>query len=283
MRITIGIDIGGSTTKIVGVSGNEILAPATIRANDPVASLFGAFGKFVDGNGLNLADISKVMVTGVGSSFITRPIYGLPTAKVAEFLANGLGGLYLSGLERAVIVSMGTGTALVMAGQDKIEHIGGTGIGSGTILGLSSRMLNIRDIKLIIQAAETGDLSKVDLRVGDLTKDAVPSLPRHMTASNFGRISDVATNSDIALGIINLVLQSIGMTAVFASKNTGLDKVVLIGKLTAIPQCPGIFNALTELFGVSFIIPQNSEYATAVGAALAFLRERAYAELGTGV
>ena len=279
MSITIGIDIGGSTTKIVGVNGGDILQPTTIRANDPVASLFGAFGKFIDSGGFSLADVSKIMVTGVGSSFITKPIYGLPTAKVAEFLSNGLGGLYLSDLERAVIVSMGTGTSLVMAGQDEIKHIGGTGIGSGTLMGLSSRMLNIRDIQLIIQAAETGDLSNIDLRVGDLTKGVLPGLPAHATASNFGRISDVATNSDIALGIINLVLQSIGMTAVFAARNTGLNNVVLIGKLTAIPQCPSIFAALTELFGVSFIIPRNSEYATAVGAALAFLKERQYVAL----
>ena len=282
MSITIGIDIGGSTTKIVGINGGDILTPTTIRANDPVASLFGAFGKFIDSGGLSLSDVSKVMVTGVGSSFITKPIYGLPTAKVSEFLSNGLGGLYLSELERAIIVSMGTGTSLVMAGSgahDSIKRIGGTGIGSGTLMGLASRMLNIRDIRLIIQAAETGDLSNIDLRVGDLTTGALPGLPPDTTASNFGRISDVATNSDIALGIINMVLQSIGMTAVFAARNTGLDNVVLIGKLTAIPQCPGIFARLTELFGVSFIIPQNSEYATAVGAALAFLQERQYVAL----
>ncbi|MCL2462329.1 MAG: type II pantothenate kinase [Defluviitaleaceae bacterium] len=279
MRITIGIDIGGSTTKIIGIRGNEILAPTIVRANDPVASLFGAFGKFVDSGNLSLPDIAKIMITGVGSSFITKPIYGLPTAKVAEFLANGLGGLHLSGLDRAVIVSMGTGTSLVLADHENIAHIGGTGMGGGTIMGLSSRMLNIRDIQLIIQTAENGDLSNIDLRVGDLTNDALPGLPSYTTASNFGRISDVASNSDIALGIINLVLQSIGMTAVFSARNTGLDKAVLIGKLTAIPQCPAIFAALTELFGVSFIIPENSEYATAVGAALAFLREREYVEL----
>jgi len=279
MSITIGIDIGGSTTKIVGVRDCELITPLLVRATDPVASLFGAFGKFIDKNNLPLLSVDRIMITGVGASYISNPIYGLPTAKAEEFLANGLGGLFLTGLPRALIVSMGTGTALVEASHESIKHIGGTGVGGGTILGLSSRMLNIRDIELVIKAAEEGDLSQVDLMVGDITKDLLPGLPPHTTASNFGRISDVATNSDIALGIINLVLQAVGTTAVFAVRCSGIKDVALIGNLSAIPQCKDVFAKLQQLFSVRFVIPENAEYATAVGAALAFLRNKQYSNL----
>lgn len=40
----IGIDVGGSTTKIVGVKDGEIRNPMFVTAKDPVTSLFGAFG-----------------------------------------------------------------------------------------------------------------------------------------------------------------------------------------------------------------------------------------------
>ena len=30
------------------------------------------------------------MLTGVGSSYIQQPLYGLPTARTDEFIANGL-------------------------------------------------------------------------------------------------------------------------------------------------------------------------------------------------
>ena len=279
MSITIGIDIGGSTTKIVGVQDGAIITPMVVRATDPVASLFGAFGKFVDANSLPLKVIDRIMITGVGASYISKPIYGLPTSKAEEFLANGLGGLFLTGLSKAIIVSMGTGTALVEASHESIKHIGGTGIGGGTIIGLSSRMLNIRDIELIIQMAEEGDLSHVDLMVGDITKDLLPGLPPHTTASNFGRISDVATNSDIALGIINLVLQAIGMNAIFAVRGSGIKDIALIGNLSVIPQCKEVFNMLKQLFSVEFIIPENAEYATAVGAALTYLSNKQYRDL----
>jgi len=279
MNMTIGIDIGGSTTKIVGIQGGLITTPMLVRATDPIASLFGAFGKFIDANSLPLQAVERIMITGVGASFVSKPIYGLPTSKVEEFLANGLGGLFLTGLSKAIIVSMGTGTALVEASQESIKHIGGTGIGGGTIIGLASRMLNIRDIKHIITMAEDGDLSHVDLMVGDITKDLLPGLPPFTTASNFGRMSDVAANSDIALGIINLVLQAIGMTAIFAVHGSVCKDVALIGNLSVIPQCKEVFDVLKQLFSVEFVIPENAEYATAVGAALAYLNNKQYRDL----
>ncbi len=44
MKTTIGIDVGISTTKIVGVQNREVCSPLRIRATDPVTSLYGAFG-----------------------------------------------------------------------------------------------------------------------------------------------------------------------------------------------------------------------------------------------
>jgi len=274
--ITIGIDIGGSTTKIAGLRGGEIVSPMLVKANDPIASMFGAFGKFTAQNNLSLGDISHIVVTGVGASYVDKPIYGLPTAKAVEFLCVGLGGLHLSGLGRAMIVSMGTGTALVHADENKIEHMGGTAIGGGTILGLSSRLLNIRDIGILIKTAEGGDLKNVDLMVSDITRDILPTLPPETTASNFGRLSDVASHADIALGIFNMVFQSIGMTAVFSVRNTDISDIVFIGSLTTVPYNREIFRIVSALSGVNFVIPENAEYATAVGAALTFINNRKY-------
>lgn len=272
MKIVVGIDIGGSTTKIVGIKDNEIIAPLMVRANDPIASLFGAFGKFIDQNGLALSDIGKIAITGVGASHVEKSIYGIETVKVEEFLANGYGGLYLSGLKSAIIVSMGTGTALVEAKESKIEHIGGTGVGGGTLLGLSSKMLNIRDIDYLIETSKDGDLNNVDLTISDISRDILPTLPPFTTASNFGKLTDGANRSDIALGIINLVFQTIGMMAVFAARNTDYDKIVLIGNLTTIPQCRAAFASLEAIHKFKFIIPPHAEHGTAVGAALSLLK-----------
>ena len=41
----IGIDVGISTTKIVGINEKgEVVSPIRIKATDPVTSLYGEFG-----------------------------------------------------------------------------------------------------------------------------------------------------------------------------------------------------------------------------------------------
>ena len=57
--VVIGIDVGGSTTKIVGFRRTAAGAPALIeplfvRATDPITSIYGAFGRFTVENGLTL-------------------------------------------------------------------------------------------------------------------------------------------------------------------------------------------------------------------------------------
>ena len=102
--MVIGIDVGISTTKIVGVDDQgEVISPIRIRATDPITSLYGAFGKYLYDNNIQLDDVEQVMVTGVGSTYVNSPIYGLPTKKAEEFLADGLGARYETDLDLSLI------------------------------------------------------------------------------------------------------------------------------------------------------------------------------------
>ncbi len=267
----VGIDIGGSTTKIVGFdSSKKLIDPIFIRANDQITSVYGALGKFTTQNHIKLSDIERIMVTGVGSTFISNEIYNIPCRHVVEFPCIGMGGVYLSGLERAIVVSMGTGTAIVYADGDKsYEYLGGTGVGGGTLIGLSETILGVRTVENIIDLAKEGDLSHIDLRVNDITKNEIhPNLSPNLTAANFGKISDVATKGDLALGIINMIFETIGMTAIFAARSKNVKNIVLTGNMTTIPQAYDIFKSLNELFDINFIIPKNAQFGTVIGAAL---------------
>lgn len=274
MKAIIGIDVGGSTTKIVGFRGKKVLGATFVHAADPITSLYGAFGKFTVEHGIELSDIEKVIVTGAGSSFLKGPLYGLPCVHESEFSCVGRGGLYLSGLSEAVIISMGTGTALVHAKKDgenvNINYLGGTGVGGGTLIGLSKKLIGMQNIEHIVEAANTGNLDNIDLRISDIAKKTSRhiELPHDMTAANFGKVSDIATSGDIALGIINMVFETIGMIGMFASRNVGTKNIVLTGNMTSLPQAKEIFGNLNTLFDLNFIIPENAVFATAHGAAL---------------
>ena len=274
-KIVIGIDVGGSTTKIVGfdISGedNRLIKPIFVRATDPITSIYGAFGKFTDMNDLELSDIARVMITGAGSSYITKNIYSLKCELIEEFRSIGLGGLYLSPYERALVVSMGTGTALVYAEEGKEpKYLGGTGVGGGTLVGLSKQMLGMNNVENIAELARDGNIHQVDLKISDITnKDIIPGYSDVMTASNFGKISDLATRNDIALGLINMVFETIGMVSVFAARNFDIKNIVLTGNLTSVPQSVEVFDNLNKMFGMNFIIPKYSQFGPVIGAALA--------------
>ncbi|MBO5126859.1 MAG: pantothenate kinase, partial [Clostridia bacterium] len=98
--------------------------------------------------------------------------------------------------------------------------------------------------------------------------DIVPGFGDIMTASNFGSVSDLATREDLALGIINMVFETIGMISIFAARNYGLRDVILTGNLSAVPQAAGIFDTLNRMFDMNFMIPKNSSFGTVIGAAL---------------
>ena len=276
MKTIIGIDIGGSTTKIVGFreedGKHELITPMLVRATDAITSVYGAFGKFTMENGLKLNEIDKVLMTGVGSSFIKEPLYSLNCEKVSEFSCVGSGGLYLSGLDEAIVVSMGTGTALMYARKDGkktvTDYLGGTGVGGGTLIGLSKRMMGVDTIEHIQTLCEGGNLDNVDLRIKDMSSDGSFQINRDLTASNFGKLSDMATNEDIALGIANMVGETIAMLAVFAARSHNIKTVVLTGNLTAIKAVNDVFDGLEEHFNVRFITPELSQFATVIGAAL---------------
>ena len=272
MSQVIGIDVGGSTTKIVGIeNGTHIKSPMNITANDPITSLFGAFGKYLYDNNIALEDVEHVMLTGVGAAYVKNDVYGVATSRCDEFVADALGAIYESHLDHAMVVSMGTGTSFVMCqGGNDIRHIGGIGIGGGTLQGLSRIMLNTSDIKQVSALAMQGDIRHVNLLIGDISAQPLPGLPMEATASIFARAQNDASKEDIACGIISMVLQSIGSAAVLAAQGPGCRDMVLIGNLSLLPQCKEVFPGLERLYGVRFHIPKFSEYCTAIGAALAY-------------
>ena len=277
MGIVIGIDVGISTTKIVGLRDGRVVSPIRITAADQVTSLYGAFGKYLHDNKISLQDVTRVMVTGVGASYVNEPIYGIPTEKVDEFIADGLGARFESGLDKAIVVSMGTGTSFVQCDGDDIRHIGGLGIGGGTLQGLARVMLNTRDWKQIQSLAMKGDISNINLRIGDISTHPLPGLPMEATASLFSKAQYNASQEDIALGIIVMVLQTIGSAAILSALNSGIKDFVLIGNLTLVPQCKEIYPMLEKLYDVHFHIPKYSEFCTAIGAALSYNKPTAIA------
>jgi type II pantothenate kinase len=266
--LIIGIDIGSTTTKAVSLEEGKITKKLKTRAEDAVTSATGAFGKMIVENGIKMQEINRIMITGAGATKIDGELFGIPTEKVSEIEAIGTGGMFLSRKDNIVIANIGTGTAIIEAKKDKIIHLGGSGMGGGTILGLAKKLLSLSDFKDIMQLAVNGNLDPVDLLLEDIMVSDFSFLDKKATASNFGKMLDTARNEDIALGIINMAYQVIGMLSVFAARSRNIDSVVVTGSGSHNPNGQKILSEITRMHAIAFEYPEDAEYTTAVGAGL---------------
>jgi len=279
MSIVIGIDAGISSVKILGIEdGKRIKSPMTIKGDDAIAKIYGALGKYLHDNDIPCDAVQHIMVTGVGTKQLKLPILGIPTTAVDEFLANGRGARFDTGLDHMVVVSMGTGTSLVRVDGDDIKHIGGIGMGGGTLQGLAKLLLNTSDIGIVQDLAQWGTADKINLKIGDVCKDKIDYLMGDATASLFaGAIDKRPSTNEIAAGLIHMVLETIGSCAVLSQIDSGIKDFVLIGGLSSLldyesktPACKDLFELMENLYHVHFHVPQYAGYCTALGAALSY-------------
>ncbi|MEM2487923.1 MAG: hypothetical protein QXR44_04965 [Thermoproteota archaeon] len=276
MKTAIGVDVGGSTTKAVALRDKKILNVSEMPSSDPLATSIGLLGKLVMVMGCSLKDIDVIAMAGGRSRQLPDNILGLRVVKVDEITAAGIGGVVLTGLDEALVVSMGTGTALIEVRENgrKIRHVGGTGVGGGTLLGLSKKILGISSIGVLIEMAEKGDSRRVDLTVGDIVGGGIGILSPDMTASNMGKVGDTSSQEDLAAGIVNLVGEVISSVSYLAASKLGLeDKIVLVGRVATLPPVLKSIQRVFSSFNAKAIVPELPEYAVAVGAAYRVLTE----------
>jgi type II pantothenate kinase len=276
--VIIGIDIGSSTTKTVSVEDGRLARKIKTRAADAVTSATGALGKLLLENNIGIAEIQGIAITGAGASRIKNDIFGIPTRRIDEIEAIGTGGIFLaetccgvkSGQDSIIIANVGTGTAIIQAGKGGIVHLGGSGVGGGTIYGLAKKLLPTSDFNGILELAKDGDLDQVDLLLKDITETDISFLNRETTAANFGKMLDSAGSADIALAILNMVYQVIGMLSVFAARGRNLDRVIVTGNGSNNPIGKQVLKTITGMYGIHFEYPPDAEYTTAMGAAFSW-------------
>ncbi|MDR2796733.1 MAG: pantothenate kinase [Treponema sp.] len=264
----IGIDIGSTITKAVSIEDGNMTRKIKTKAADAVTSAAGAFGKMILENDIKMAEIERIMITGAGATKIKNDLFGIPTEQIDEITAIGIGGMFLSKQDNIIITNIGTGTAIIEAKKEGISHLGGSGVGGGTILGLAKKLLLTSNFNGIMELAQSGNLNQVDLLLEDIMETDISFLDREATASNFGKMLDTARHEDLAMGILNLVYQVIGMISVFAAKSKNLDRVIVTGNGSNNPIGKHILSTITGMYAVTFEYPQDAEYTTAIGAGL---------------
>lgn len=222
-------------------------------------------------------DFERICVTGGQHRRLPDQIDGTPVVKVGEIEAIGFGGLHLArrempDLSEALVVSAGSGTAMIAVRNGSAQHVTGSAVGGGTLLGLCKLLIGTTDPHEINRLALAGDSNKVDITLIEATGGAIGRLPADANAVNFGRAAtlewaDVA-REDMAAGVAVLVGQVIAVIAINAARAERLEQIVVVGHLVDLACMRRVLDTVAGYYGARIMIPSLPGYATAIGALL---------------
>jgi type II pantothenate kinase len=140
-----------------------------------------------------------------------------------------------------LVVTIGTGVSVLRVdGPRKYERVSGSTIGGGTYLGLIRLLTDVEDFDDVMNLAERGDPSKVDMMVGDIygeNSDALEKLglPSNLVASSFGKLvakDDPAAGlkqEDLARALLLMITNNIGQVAYLNAKIFQTPRIYFVG------------------------------------------------------
>jgi len=273
----LGIDAGASFTDVVIFNGKKVknkkimykfsIESEKLKQKNKISlKKFETFlKKTLSKNKISVSEISEIKITG--SSFKPKTILGIKAQHKNEITSIAEGAKFISGKTNFVVANIGTGTPFIKVYGKKAVHLGGTGIGGGTISGISKLVLKC-DVPAAEKLALKGKNS-LDLTVGDIIKGHIGIIPKDATASNFGKVNSAkVSKNDFAFSLINSVAESIGVMAYLAAKSENTKTIIFTGRVANNTLVRKRISAALKIFNLKPVFPKNAEYCTAIGAAL---------------
>jgi len=254
-----GVDLGASLHK-VALAGDASLTDlelATFPASDGDAALALVAARAPE----------RVVVTG-GPAPAAGAKIGAPAGVVSEFDAWARGAARLA--ERAgtpldepyLLVSLGTGTSILLVGDGTATRIAGTALGGGTLVGLGELLLGVARFDRLVELAAAGSRRDVDLLLGDVYPGiSVPDF----TAAHFGKVRS-RRPEDVAHALVGLVAENVALMTAAHALARGVSCVVYGGSpLHDNPPLCNVLTTMTGYFGLRIVVLAAGAYCGAVG------------------
>jgi len=263
----IGVDAGGTLIKAAYIKEASIE-----YIKFPVSRLADA------AEWINQFPHARICITG-GKAMVLKTLTDRAAAEMVEFEATYHGARYLlgkSGLaeDSHILTNVGTGTSIHYLGNGKQQRVGGTGVGGGTIMGLSQLLTGLTDFDEIVQLAAEGDRDRIDLKVSHIYEGRVPPISGDLTASNFGRISALTSSvslskEELLASVVGLVGETVATASVLAAGQLNLSSILFIGS-SFVHNDPlkKSVESYIRLRGAEPVFIGKGEYCGAIGAML---------------
>ena len=259
-----GLDLGASLIKAAFARGPTLedleLTTLPVRDRERALSMVRARAP------------GHVAVTGGRSDVTAGALAPLRTSVVSEFDAWARGAAWLAVRQGSpldepyLLVSLGTGTSMLLVSGGHVTRVGGTALGGGTIVGLGALVVGVDRFDELTALAARGNRRDVDLLLGDVYPAI--SVPE-FTAAHFGKLGS-RRRADLAHALVGLVAENVVLLAAAHAVARGAACVAYGGStLTDNPTLVGLLTTMTGYFGLRAVILADGAHAGAVGCLLA--------------
>ncbi|MBZ5200762.1 type II pantothenate kinase [Planomicrobium chinense] len=260
----VGIDAGGTLIKVAYTENGSLHF-----IKYPIAEIERVAGWI---NGL---ENPVICVTG-GKSGVLRSLININLKEMVEFDATHLGVQFL--LDRMgrsediyVVTNVGTGTSIHCIQNNMQERLGGTGVGGGTLVGLSHLLTGITDYEEIVELASKGSRDRIDLKVKHIYEGKEPPISGELTASNFGNdlfsAAGELSKEELLATVVGLVGETVSTVSVLAARQCASSTIIYIGSsFIHNPLLKEVVESYTILRGATPLFLENGEFSGAVGA-----------------
>ncbi|KAA0765657.1 type II pantothenate kinase [Bacillus sp. SH5-2] len=269
MESTIGIDAGGTLTKIAYLNAKKQLAFEKFYSNEQ--------DKVIDWL-KNHTLIKQICITGGKAKRLQQLLSNsYKLVELNEFEATLVGVRYILKKEKHsinnfILTNIGTGTSIHYVYNDKYIRAGGTGVGGGTIMGLSKLLTNIDHFEDVIPLTKVGSRKDLDITVGDIYGDILSPIDNNLTASNFGKATNTDSNfskSDIIATVQGLVGEVVTALSLQFAEAKDMEHIIYIGStLCHNLHLQNIIRSYTEYQNKIPVFLQDDGYSGAIGALL---------------
>ena len=270
MGKVIGIDTGGTLTKLAYLNQEGQLMLEVFPSNNMVL-----VKEWLEAH----PEVEEIGLTGGRTEQLREMLQTMKNIEyLVEFEATLKGVQYLMKkegheLEEAIITNIGTGTSIHHMKGKGHSRVGGTGIGGGTLIGLSTIMTGVSSFEEVTTLVENGKRDHIDLLVKDIYQGMDTPISGTLTASNFGKVgitkNEQYRTEDLLATTQGLVGEVITTLSIQLAEQFESEHIVYIGStLTNNPHLKTVIANYTVLKNHTPIFLKDCGFSGAVGALL---------------
>ena len=256
--LTLGIDSGSTTTKVVAMENNKVIGTGWTDTKDIMESVFKAADEAFSETEYTIDDVDGIGTTGYGRINIGKQLNAELIQE--ELSVNAKGAVYLAGHQK------GEATVLDIGGMDNKVITVNNGIPDnftmgGICAGASGRFLDMTSRRLDVSIEELGPLALQGNYRNALLNSycivfGIQDLVTTLAAGGSKADAAAAACHSVAEQVYEQQLQEIDLR----------EPLIQVGGTSLIS---GLVEAVSEMLGgIDVIVPEYSQHIGAVGAAL---------------